>query len=89
MSRRAYLWSWGAMIVLTLAAFLAAGLNLLPRAFIGWLLGALALAQILLQVRLFMHLDLRRTWYVVYVAMGAGFALVWALAVWYLAWEVL
>lgn len=87
-TRRAYLWSWLAMIVLTLAAFLAVGLRLLPKPWIGWLLAGLAAAQILIQVLLYMHLNGQRSWYTVYMAMGAGFALIWVYAVWYLVWEV-
>lgn len=87
-TRRAYLWSWVAMIVLTAAAFLAVGFRVLPKPWIGWLLAGLAGIQILVQVVLFMHMNGKRSWYTVYLAMGVFFALVWAYGVWYLVWEV-
>ncbi|MBX6350096.1 MAG: hypothetical protein IRZ11_01120 [Clostridia bacterium] len=85
---RAFLFAWLLMVAWTVLAFALVGLRLLPRAYVGWSLLLLGAWQVVLQLTLFMHLGRTSRWYLVYFGMGAHFAVIWVLAIWYLVWVV-
>lgn len=82
----AYVGWTAVMIVLTLIAFVAVGFGLLPVKLLIPLLLVLAAIQIAAQLILFMHLNVSRRVYALAFSVGLGFAIIFSVALRYLAW---
>lgn len=76
--------NWALMILMTIAAFLAVGMNLLPPGPLIAFILVLAVIQVLLQVVLFMHLKHERIWPGLFMFWGGMLGVIFALGVWWM-----
>lgn len=81
-----YVVIFAGMIFLTVLAFLGIGLKVLPNSWLFPIILLFALCQVVLQVYLFMHLDVGRVMFKGFFTAAIGVALVVAIGILLLVW---
>lgn len=76
--------NWALMILMTIAAFIVVGMQLLPPTTLIAFILFLAVVQVLLQVVLFMHLKHERIWPGLFMLWGGLMGTIFALGVWWM-----
>lgn len=76
--------NWAFMILMTIAAFVAVGMELMqPVALISFIV-VLAVIQVFLQLYLFMHLKEERFYPTLFIVWGCGLGVIFAIGLWWM-----
>lgn len=76
--------NWALMIAMTIVAFIAVGMRLLPPPALIALILFFAVIQVFLQVIFFMHMKDERIWPGLFMAWGGMLGAIFALGVWWM-----